>query len=243
VLFVVNAGEIVFRSASQAMLPALVPPTRLERANGWLTGGDTLMENFVAGPLGGFLFVIAAGLPFLVNAGDIVTLEDQDRSRWNRAEIAEGVGLLEAAARRGQHGPYLIQAAIARCHATAHVAGQTNWALIARLYDTLAQLVPSPVIELNRAVAVGMADGPAAGPELVDALAGSGGLASYHLLPATRADLLRRLGQHAEAAASYCKALDLAVNDAERRYLARRLAEVKEKSGPDDGGVRQRRPK
>jgi RNA polymerase sigma-70 factor (ECF subfamily) len=111
------------------------------------------------------------------------------------------------------------------------VAAETNWALIARLYDSLAQLVPSPVIELNRAVAVGMADGPAAGLELVDALAGSGALATYHLLPATRADLLRRLGQHAEAAASYRKALDLAVNDAERRYLARRLAEVNETPG------------
>jgi len=164
-------------------------------------------------------------------AGDIVTLEDQDRSRWNQAEIAEGVKVLDAAARRGQRGPYLIQAAIAKCHAIAHVAAETNWALIAKLYDSLAQLVPSPVIELNRAVAVGMADGPAAGLELVDALAGSGALASYHLLPATRADLLRRLGQHPQAAASYRKALDLAVNDAERRYLARRLAEVNETTG------------
>jgi len=164
-------------------------------------------------------------------AGDIVTLEDQDRSRWNQAEIAEGVRVLDAAARRGQRGPYLIQAAIAKCHAIAHVAAETNWALIAKLYDSLAQLVASPVIELNRAVAVGMADGPAAGLELVDALAGSGALASYHLLPATRADLLRRLGQHPEAAASYRKALDLAVNDAERRYLARRLAEVNETTG------------
>jgi RNA polymerase sigma-70 factor, ECF subfamily len=161
-------------------------------------------------------------------AGDVVTLEDQDRSRWNLAEIAEAVSLLEAAARRGQRGPYQIQAAIARCHATARVPADTNWALIADLYDSLAQLIPSPVIELNRAVAVGMADGPAAGVELVDNLAASGALADYYLLPATRADLLRRLGQHAAAAASYREALDLAVNAAERRYLAGRLTEAEQ---------------
>ena len=161
-------------------------------------------------------------------AGDVVTLEDQDRSRWNLAEIAEAVSLLEAAARRGQRGPYQIQATIARCHATARVPADTNWALIADLYDSLAQLIPSPVIELNRAVAVGMADGPAAGVELVDNLAASGALAGYYLLPATRADLLRRLGQHAAAAASYREALDLAVNAAERRYLAGRLTEAEQ---------------
>ena len=164
----------------------------------------------------------------VTEAGDLVTLEDQDRSRWNHAEIAEGVGLLDAAARRGQRGPYLIQAAIARCHATAHVAADTKWAVIADLYDSLAQLIPSPVIELNRAVAVGMADGPAAGLQLVDNLAGSGALAGYYLLPATRADLLRRLGQHAGAAASYREALDLAVNAAERRYLTRRLTDAEQ---------------
>ncbi len=125
-------------------------------------------------------------------AGDVVTLEDQDRSRWHQAEIAEGTGLLEAAARRGRRGPYLIQAAIAQCHATAQVAADTDWTLIAHLYDSLAQLIPSPVIELNRAVAVGMADGPAAGLRLVDNLAKSGALAGYYLLPATRADLGRQ---------------------------------------------------
>jgi len=164
----------------------------------------------------------------VTEAGDLVTLEDQDRSRWNQAEIAEGVGLLDAAARRGQRGPYLIQAAIARCHATAHIAADTKWALIADLYDSLADLIPSPVIELSRAVAIGMADGPAAGLRLVDNLAASGALAGYYLLAATRADLLRRLGQHAEAAASYREALDLAVNTAERRYLARRLNEAEQ---------------
>jgi RNA polymerase sigma-70 factor (ECF subfamily) len=160
-------------------------------------------------------------------AGDLVTLEDQDRSRWDRREIDEGAGLLKMALRRRQPGPYQIQAAIAACHATAAEAAATDWAQIVRLYGTLAQLAPSPVIELNRAVAVAMADGPSAGLELVDALEASGALGGYHLLPATRADLLRRLGRSAEAAVSYREALDLAGTDAEYRYLARRLAETK----------------
>ena len=160
------------------------------------------------------------------DAGDLVRLEDQDRSRWDRREIDEGVGLLEAALRRGRPGPYEVQAAIAACHATAAEAAATDWAQIARLYERLAELAPSAVIELNRAVAVAMADGPAAGLELVAALEASGALRGYHLLPATRADLLRRLGRPAEAAASYQEALDLAATDAERRYLAGRLAEA-----------------
>jgi RNA polymerase sigma-70 factor, ECF subfamily len=160
------------------------------------------------------------------DAGDLVRLEDQDRSRWNRQEIDEGVGLLEAALRRGRPGSYELQAAIAACHATAGQAAATDWAQIARLYGMLAELAPSPVIELNRAVAVAMADGPAAGLELVADLEASGALRGYHLLPATRADLLRRLGRAAEAAASYREALELAATDAERRYLAGRLAET-----------------
>ena len=159
-------------------------------------------------------------------AGDLVTLEDQDRSRWDGREIDEGAGLLETALRRRHPGPYQLQAAIAACHATATEAAATEWAQIVRLYGELAQLVPSPVIELNRAVAVAMADGPAAGLELVDALEASGALSGYHLLPATRADLLRRLERSAEAAVSYRAALDLASTDAEYRYLARRLAET-----------------
>ncbi|MGN6792072.1 MAG: RNA polymerase sigma factor [Streptosporangiaceae bacterium] len=167
-------------------------------------------------------------------SGDVVTLEDQDRSLWDQAEISEGVTLLEAAARREQRGPYLVQAAIAQCHATARTAPATNWALIADLYDLLAELIPSDVVRLNRAVAVGMARGPAAGLEQVDALAGAGALDSYYLLPATRADLLRRLGRSAEAAESYRRALDLAVNDAERRYLAGRLVETSSATAPAD---------
>ena len=159
-------------------------------------------------------------------AGDLVTLEDQDRGRWDRSEIEEGTGVLEAALRRGRAGPYQLQAAIAACHATAAAAAATDWAQIARLYGLLARVAPSPVVELNRAVAVAMADGPAAGLELVAAIEASGELSGYYLLPATRADLLRRLGRAGEAAASYRSARDLATTDAERRYLDRRLAET-----------------
>jgi RNA polymerase sigma-70 factor, ECF subfamily len=156
----------------------------------------------------------------------LIPLEDQDRARWDASEIDEGLAHLDAALRHDRVGPYQLQAAIAACHATAADARDTDWKEIALLYERLARLVPSAVVELNRAVAVAMADGPAAGLELVDALDDSGALAGYHLLPATRADLLRRLGRHAEAAAGYREALELATTDAERRYLARRLAEV-----------------
>ena len=159
-------------------------------------------------------------------AGDLVTLENQDRSSWDGDEISEGVSVLETALRAGQPGPYQVQAAIAACHATAATADQTDWAQIALLYGELARFLPTPVVELNRAVAVGMASGPAAGLELVAALEASGRLDGYHLLPATRADFLRRLGRLEEAAAAYASALELAGTDAERRYLSRRLAEA-----------------
>jgi RNA polymerase sigma-70 factor (ECF subfamily) len=159
-------------------------------------------------------------------AGEPATLEEQDRSRWDRAQIAEGEQVLDAAVQLGRPGPYQLQAAIAACHATAGSAQDTDWPQIALLYGALVRLAPSPVIELNRAVAVAMADGPAAGLELVDALVAAGTLAGYHLLPATRADLLRRLGRPREAAGSYRQALELAATEAERRYLSRRLAEM-----------------
>ncbi len=158
--------------------------------------------------------------------GDLVTLEDQDRSSWDGAKIAEGVALLEAALRRGRPGPYQVQAAIAACHATAPTADSTDWPQIAALYGRLAEYLPTPVVELNHAVAVGMAQGPAAGLALVEALETAGKLAGYHLLPATRADFLRRLGRSPEAAAAYAEALELTSTDAERRYLSRRLAET-----------------
>ncbi len=158
--------------------------------------------------------------------GEIVTLEDQDRGRWDVAEISEGVPLLEAALRRGRPGPYQVQAAIAACHVTAARAADTDWDRIARLYGQLAQFLPTPVVELNRAVAVGMAEGPQAGLALVAALEESGRLAGYHLLPATKADMYRRLGRADDAAACYREAIGLASTDAERRYLSRRLAET-----------------
>jgi len=173
-------------------------------------------------------------------SGDLVTLEDQDRSLWDGDEISEGVSVLETALRAGQPGPYQVQAAIAACHATAAAADQTDWAQIALLYGELARFLPTPVVELNRAVAVGMASGPAAGLELVTALEASGRLDGYHLLLATRADFLRRLGRLGEAAAAYASALELAGTDAERRYLSRRLAEASSAStqvtGPGSPG-------
>jgi RNA polymerase sigma-70 factor, ECF subfamily len=159
-------------------------------------------------------------------AGELVPLEDQDRSRWDASEITEGVELLEAALRRGRPGPYQAQAAIAACHSTAPTAADTDWAQIAALYGRLSRLVPSAVVELNRAVAVGMRDGPAAGLALVEQLQASGELVGYHLLPATRADLLRRLGRTDEAALAYREALELASTDPERHYLTRRLTET-----------------
>ena len=159
--------------------------------------------------------------------GDLVPLEEQDRTAWDRVAIDEGLETLDAALRRGERGPYQIQAAISACHASADQATETDWAQIALLYRELARIVPSPVVELNRAVAVAMADGPEAGLRLVEALDESGALAGYHLLAATRADLLRRLGRRDEAAEAYREALELTTSDAERRYLARRLAETR----------------
>ncbi|MEV0799712.1 sigma-70 family RNA polymerase sigma factor [Kribbella sp. NPDC050281] len=154
--------------------------------------------------------------------GELITLEDQDRTRWDGDLIAEGEALLEATLRRGAPGPYQVQAAIAACHATARTAADTDWPQIAALYGQLKQ---TPVVALNRAVAIGMADGPGVGLRLVDDLA-AGPLTGYHLLPATRADFLRRLGRWSEAAAAYREAIELAGTDAERRFLRRRLSEV-----------------
>jgi len=163
-------------------------------------------------------------------AGDLVLLEDQDRARWDRETIDEGVSMLDAALRRARPGPYQVQAAIAACHATAPDAAATDWVQIAALYGELVRMMPTPVVELNRAVAVAMAEGPEAGLALVDELDASGALGDYHLLPATRADLLRRLGRRTEATAEYREALAMTASDAERRYLERRLAEAS-----DDG--------
>jgi RNA polymerase sigma-70 factor, ECF subfamily len=158
--------------------------------------------------------------------GVLVTLENQDRSRWDRALIAEGLTTLDHALAVRRSGPYQVQAAIAACHATAPDAAATDWPQIAVLYAELMRLAPSPVVDLNRAVAIAMSDGIPAGLALVDDLTESGELDGYYLLPATRADLLRRDGRLAEAATSYEEALRLAPTDAERRYLTGRLSEL-----------------
>ena len=158
--------------------------------------------------------------------GDLVPLDEQDRSLWDAPAIEEGIALLDAALRRGEPGPYQVQAAIAACHASAPTASATDWAEIVALYGELARMVPSPVVALNRAVAVAMSEGPAAGLLLVEDLEAAAVLRGYHLLAATRADLLRRLDRRVDAADAYRRALELATADTERRYLRRRLAEV-----------------
>jgi RNA polymerase sigma-70 factor (ECF subfamily) len=158
--------------------------------------------------------------------GELILLEDQDRSLWNRQQIAEGLALVERALAPAQLGPYNLQAAIAAVHVQAESPAKTDWARIAGLYDILIRVVPSPVVELNRAVAVAMRDGAEAGLALVDAILSRGDLAEYHLAHSARADLCRRLGRSSEAKAAYQRALALARQEPERRFLERRLAEL-----------------
>jgi len=191
----------------------------------------------------------------LDGAGDLVVLEEQDRSRWNKEQIEEALPLTDEAflgehgipgaryrAQRGQAagvatlspsarggvgpGPYALQAAIVAVHCQAERAEDTDWPRIVRLYNQLKRLQPSPIVSLNRAVAIAMVDGPRSGLALIDALATSGDLDGYHLLHAARADLLRRLGSSSEAAKSYTRALELVTNESERRFLEKRLREV-----------------
>ena len=157
-------------------------------------------------------------------AGDIVLLDEQDRSLWDRAAAAEGIALVERALRSRRFGPYAIQAAVAAVHAEAADAASTDWAQIAGLYDLLARVDPSPVVALNRAVAVAMRDGPAAGLALVDGLLARGLLEDYLPAHATRADLCRRLGRTEEARASWLRALALARQEPERRFIEGRIA-------------------
>lgn len=161
--------------------------------------------------------------------GAVVPLEEQDRSRWDRARIAEGDRLLDRALGLERPGPYQVQAAIAALHANAPDAVATDWRQIALLYGALARWLPSPMIELNRAAAVGMADGPAAGLVLLDRVHADATLAGHHAPAAARADLLRRAGRRAEAATAYARALELVANSAERAFLSRRLDEVLER--------------
>jgi len=160
-----------------------------------------------------------------------VLLDDQDRSRWNQDQIVEGTALVTRALSSRRIGLYTLQAAIAAVHAQAPNAAATNWAQIIGLYDLLMQADPSPVVALNRAVALAMRDGPLVGLPLIEALLARGDLAHYHLAHAARADLCRRLGRTAEARASYAQALRLTQQEPERRFLTRRLAEVSGTTG------------
>ena len=161
------------------------------------------------------------------STGELILLEDQDRALWSRDQITEGVVLVQRALSAGQVGPYTIQAAIATVHAQAPSAAATDWGHIVALYDLLLQAHPSPVVELNRAVAVAMRDNPEAGLALVDAILARGELENYHLAHAARADLCRRLGRTEEARTSYERALNLTQQEPERRFLGRRLSELK----------------
>ncbi|HZR58579.1 MAG TPA: RNA polymerase sigma factor [Terriglobales bacterium] len=158
--------------------------------------------------------------------GEVLLLEEQDRRSWNLEQIAQGIALVESALSSAPVGPYSVQAAIAALHAQASNAEVTDWTQIARLYDVLLRLQPSPVVELNRAVAVAMDEGPAEGLRLLSELEARGELRGYHLLPAAQGDLLRRLERWSEAADAYRRALSLVTNEAERRFLAKRLAEI-----------------
>jgi RNA polymerase sigma-70 factor (ECF subfamily) len=187
---------------------------------------DLLPEPEVIGLLG-LVLLHESRRPARTSAtGDLVLLENQDRSLWNRGQIEEGITLVERALSSRRIGPYTLQAAIAAVHAEAPNTAETDWAQIVALYDLLSRAEPSPIVELNRAVAVAMRDGPAAGLTLVDAILASGELADYHLIHSARADLCRRLGKKADALVSYKRALALTKQEPERRFLEKRLAEL-----------------
>jgi RNA polymerase sigma-70 factor, ECF subfamily len=187
---------------------------------------ELLPEAEATGLLGLMLLQDSRRAARTTSDGDLILLEDQDRTLWNRSQITEGISLVQRALAAGHIGPYTIQAAIAAAHAQAPSSAATDWAQIVRLYDMLMQSNPSPVVELNRAVAVAMRNNPLAGLELVDAILARGDLGNYHLAHAARADLCRRLGQTAEARASYERALSLTQQEPERRFLERRLSEL-----------------
>jgi len=213
--FVTTAGEALFRRdlAEDALyLGRLIV--------------DLLPEPEAIGLLG-LMLLHESRRPARVDArGDVIPLEDQDRSLWNRELIAEGIGLVHRALLSGRFGSYTLQAAIAAVHAVAPSVQATDWAQIVHLYDMLLETGPSPVVELNRAIAVAMRDGPTAGLALIDALLDRGELVDYHPAHAVRADLNRRLGRIDEAAVSYRRALKLARQEPERRFLKKRLAEM-----------------
>jgi RNA polymerase sigma-70 factor (ECF subfamily) len=187
---------------------------------------ELLPETEVIGILALMLLHESRRLARIAPSGDLILLEDQDRSLWNRDLIGEGLALLERASSSPPFGPYTLQAAIVAVHAEASSTDTTDWAQIVGLYSLLMRLNPSPVVELNRAVAVAMLDGPSAGLELIDAILARGELTDYHLAYSARAELCRRLGKTAEARASYERALALVQQEPERRFLERKLREL-----------------
>jgi RNA polymerase sigma-70 factor (ECF subfamily) len=187
---------------------------------------ELLPEPEVVGLLALMLLQESRRVARVSPTGDLVLLDNQDRRLWNREQIAQGMALVQQAMSSGRFGPYTIQAAIAAVHAGAPEAGATDWGRIVELYDLLLRIEQSPVVELNRAAAVAMRDGPQAGLELIDAILTHGELANYHLAHAARADLCRRLGKTAQARASYERALTLTRLEPERRFLEKRLREL-----------------
>jgi RNA polymerase sigma-70 factor, ECF subfamily len=187
---------------------------------------ELLPEAEATGLLGLMLLQDSRHAARTTSTGELILLEDQDRSLWSQSQITEGVSLVQRALSMGQVGPYTIQAAIAAVHAQAPSAAATDWGHIVALYDLLLQAHPSPVVALNRAVAVAMRDGPLAGLTLIDTILAQGDLGNYHLIHAARADLCRRLGRTSEARAAYDRALSLTQQEPERRFLERRLAEL-----------------
>jgi RNA polymerase sigma-70 factor (ECF subfamily) len=187
---------------------------------------ELLPEPEVAGLLALMLLQESRRVARSSAAGELILLVDQNRSLWNREQIAEGKSLVERALSSRRFGPYTLQAAIAAVHAEATDAAATDWAQIVALYSLLVRVEPSPVVELNRAVAVAMRDGPEAGLQLIDAILARGDLADYHLAHSARADMCRRLGRTTEARAAYQRALALTQQEPERRFLERRLAEL-----------------
>lgn len=215
--YAASAGEDVLR-------PELVEDAlRLGRMLAALLPRESEVHGLVA-----LMEIQSSRIPARVGPhGEPILLLDQDRGRWSHLLIRRGLEALDRAERLGDVGSYGLQAAIAACHARARTAAETDWRRIAQLYGALARIAPSPIVELNRSVAVGMADGPAAGLEIVDALADEPSLAAYHLLPSVRGDLLVKLGRLPEARVEFERALELARNTRDKEFLLRRLAECR----------------
>ena len=223
IYLVFNEGYAATRGTSLLRMDLCAEAIRLGRLVVSLMGAQAPAE--AKGLLAMMLLHDARREARMDEAGDIVVLEEQDRSRWNREQIAEALPLVEEAL-LGAPGPFSVQAAIAAVHCRAARAEDTDWEQIVGFYDELRRLQPSPVVSLNRAVAIAMRDGPGTGLALIDELAEANDLDGYHLLYAARADLLRRLGLGEQAAKDYRRALELATNESERRYLERRLRQV-----------------